>query len=64
MTLLVVSVSITLLVMVYVTFLLEFVLVLVNVRLLANFVVLGGTLVLVLGRVESVAHYKERSIHS
>ena len=50
--------------MVYVTFLLVFVLVLVNVRLLANFVVLGGTLVLVLGRVESVAHYKERSIHS
>ena len=47
-TLLVVSVAVTLLIVVNVTFLLVFVLVLVGVGLLAGFVVLGGALVLVL----------------
>ena len=50
-TLLVVSVAVTLLIVVNVTFLLVFVLVLVGVGLLAGFVVLGGALVLVLSRV-------------
>lgn len=50
-TLLVISVAVTLLIVVNVTFLLVFVLVLVGVGLLAGFVVLGGALVLVLSRV-------------